>query len=287
MNTNTFDWLDTEAYPFAAQYLDLDGQRLHYIDEGQGEVWIFVHGTPSWSFDFRHSIKTLSQRYRCIALDHLGFGLSDKPKDGDYSVQAHSRRLERLIEHLGLTRFTLVLHDFGGVIGMDYALRNPDKIERLVLLNTWCWDCSEEPEYRKLRRILKSPLLPVLYRWFNFSARFLVPASFGDKKKLSKAIHRHYLAPFANRHQREGTVAFARSLLHDQAWFETLWQQRERLASKPALLIWGMADSFILPKYLDKWLTAFPQAKVVKLNGVGHFPQEEAAEEVAQAMLDF
>lgn len=281
-----YDWLDKAAYPFQARYAHLNGQQMHYIDEGQGEVLLFVHGTPSWSFDYRHIIQAFKAHYRCIAMDHIGFGLSDKPADYDYSTQRHSQTLEAFIEAQQLTDITLVVHDFGGPIGLQVALRHPERIKRLVILNSWLWSSREDPAFIKLSKILRSPLLPFLYRYLNFSARFILPGAFG-KHKLPKHIRRQYTKPFANPRQREGTLAFAYSLLNDQDWFDTLWQQRAVLASKPCLLIWGMADPVVTPRNLDRFAEAFPEATITRLPDCGHFPQEECAQEVIAAMRSF
>ena len=168
LQNSHFQWIDEKEYPFSHRFLDINGQQLHYLDEGQGEVLLFVHGTPSWSFDFRYQIKALSEKYRCVALDHIGFGLSSKPEAYDYSTPNHARTLSKLIETLDLEDITLIIHDFGGVIGLDYAIKNPNNIKRMIALNTWLWDASNEPEYLKMLSILKSPLLPILYKWFNF-----------------------------------------------------------------------------------------------------------------------
>ena len=280
------NWLHTDEYPFAPHYFAVNGHRLHYVDEGRGDVLLFVHGTPSWSFDFRHLIKAFSTRYRCIAVDHIGFGLSDKPEHYEYSTQNHSRTLEAFIRHKELDNITLVVHDFGGPIGLNVALRLPEKFKRLVLLNTWLWDARNEPEFIRFSRVLKNPLLPFLYRRLNFSPRFLLPGSFGDRK-LSKRLLSQYTGPFASARERNGSLTFARSLLNDQAWFGQLWEQRAVLADKPMLLIWGMKDRFVTPKYLDTFAGAFPQATVHRLPTCGHFPQEEEPEAVIGYLQEF
>ena len=161
-------WLDQKEYPFNSNYFNVNGHQMHYIDEGQGETILFIHGTPSWSFDFRNVIKSLSKNYRCIAIDHVGFGLSDKPEFYDYSTQNHSWTLEKFVLELGLKNITLVLHDFGGPIGLDFAIRNSQLIKRITVLNSWLWSSEGDPKYLKLKRILKSPLLPFLYKYLNF-----------------------------------------------------------------------------------------------------------------------
>jgi len=281
-----FKWLDREEYPFVSRYYKVNGHNLHYIDEGSGEVIVFVHGTPSWSFDFRNVIKRLSKNYRCIAVDHIGFGLSDKPENYDYSTAAHSRTLERFCETMQLQNMTLVVHDFGGPIGLNIAIQHPGKIKRLVILNSWLWSSKNDPDFIKISRVLKSPLLPFLYRYLNFSPRFILPGSFGDRK-ISKLILKQYTLPFADRSQRNGALAFARSLLNDQDWFEELWNKRFTINSKPALFIWGMKDKVIKPHNLDKFISGFPNSSIHKLPGSGHFPQEEEPEQVSRFIFGF
>lgn len=282
----THHWLDTREYPFRSHYFPVNGHRLHYIDEGQGETILFVHGTPSWSFDYRNVIKTLRPHFRCVAIDHIGFGLSDKPEQYDYSTQNHSRTLEQFVLEKELEHVTLVVHDFGGPIGMNFAIRHPEKVKNLVVLNSWLWSCKEDPDFVKLSRVLKSPLLPFLYRYLNFSPGFLLPRSFGDHK-LSKHLRKQYTKPFADKTQRNGTLAFAQSLLNDQDWFEELWNQRQVIADKPALFIWGMKDPLVTPKYLDKFVAGFEHSAAIRLETSGHFPQEEQPEITAQAIHDF
>lgn len=244
---------------------------------------LFIHGTPSWSFDFRNVIKTLCPQFRCIAIDHIGFGLSDKPSDYDYSSQNHSRTLERVVIEKQLEQITLVVHDFGGPIGLHMAMVHPNLIKHIVVLNSWMWSSETDPDYIKLRRILKSPILPFLYLYLNFSPRFILPKSFGDHK-LSSTLLKQYTRPFQSRSQRQGALAFARSLLHDQSWFESLWEQRQILATKPLLLIWGMKDPVIKPKYLDKFVAGFANAQIHKIVTSGHFPQEKDPVHVAEGI---
>src|SRR5688572_3863851 len=129
------DWVDRAAYPFRSRYLEVaPGRRVHYVDEGQGDTLLFVHGTPTWSFEWRHVIRDLSRTHRCIAPDQLGFGLSDRPLDFDYSPEGHARVLRAFVERLGISDITLVVHDFGGPIALPLALEQPSRVRRLVLL---------------------------------------------------------------------------------------------------------------------------------------------------------
>lgn len=279
-------WLDQKEYPFNSNYFNVNGHQMHYIDEGQGETILFIHGTPSWSFDFRNVIKSLSKNYRCIAIDHVGFGLSDKPEFYDYSTQNHSWTLEKFVLELGLKNITLVLHDFGGPIGLDFAIRNSQLIKRITVLNSWLWSSEGDPKYLKLKRILKSPLLPFLYKYLNFSAKYILPSSFGDSK-LSTKMKAQFTRPFENRKQRNGTLAFAHSLLNDQEWFEQLWNKRPSISQIPILFVWGMKDPVLSNLCLEKFSEGFPNSKTVEIETAGHFPQEEQPQQVADAIRHF
>jgi pimeloyl-ACP methyl ester carboxylesterase len=279
-------WLDKSEYPFKSNYFEINGHKLHYIDEGQGEVLLFVHGTPSWSFDFRNVIQNLKTSHRCVAIDHVGFGLSDKPEHYDYSTINHSRTLEKFILEKQLQDITLVVHDFGGPIGLNFAIQHPERIKNLVILNSWLWSAKADPDYIKLSKILRSPLLPFLYRYLNFSPRFVLPQSFGDKKISSKTL-KNYTKPFVKASERNGALALAKSLLNDQDWFEELWNKRGAISTKPTLFIWGMKDPVIKPHYLEKFQSGFTNSTTIELETSGHFPQEEEADEAAKGIRKF
>jgi len=279
-------WLDKNEYPFKSKYLHVGDAQMHYIDEGSGHAILFVHGTPSWSFDFRKVIKSLSRHFRCIAMDHIGFGLSEKPKHHDYSIEQHCRTFEYFIEKLNLNDFTLVVHDFGGPIGFQYAIRHPSRIRSIVVLNSWLWKFSDDPLFKPLQKLANSPLLPLLYKYFNFSARVLLPRSFGREKPDSKTL-KHYTAPFSKPAERLGCLAFAKSLVDEQEWFDTLWKQRTTLQHKPFLFVWGMADKFTPPEFLQRFSDGFHHCEVIPLPYCGHFPQEEQPGKVSEAMHQF
>ena len=146
-------WLDRAAYPFTPHWADLPSGRMHYVDEGRGDTLLFVHGTPTWSFEFRHLIKALSRRYRCVAPDHLGFGLSDRPADAAYTPEAHALASQRSSRTSGSTGVTLVVHDYGGPIGLPLALAADTRVARLILLNTWMWPFDDDPEMVRKGRL--------------------------------------------------------------------------------------------------------------------------------------
>ncbi|WP_162618656.1 alpha/beta fold hydrolase [Pedobacter yulinensis] len=267
-------WLDKHEYPFTSRYFAQGAFRQHYIDEGAGQILLFVHGTPSWSFEFRNLISALHSNYRCVAPDHLGFGLSDKPGSFPYSTPRHSELLETFVSGLGLKNITLVVHDFGGPIGLSFAMRRPDLVQRIVVLNSWLWSSADEPGFKKLKKALSGPWVPFLYKYLNFPLRVLLPASFG-RRKLPHKIRRQYRKPYASVRDRVALLACARALLRDQDWFESLWQKRGVLAAKPVLILWGTRDPMIAPAYAERFSGGFPLAQLYYIENAGHFPHEE------------
>lgn len=273
-------WLDRIYYPFQHYTLQLEAGQMHYVDEGSGEVILFVHGTPTWSFVWRQQIKALSRNYRCVAPDHLGFGLSDKPAGFRYTPAAHADNLEALIKHLQLRNITLVVHDFGGPIGLRYALRHPENVKNLVILNSWMWSLEDEKQLNKISKFMSGGIGRFLYLQLGFSTRMLLPRGYYQGKHLTKDIKEHYLKPLATSSDRLGTWHFAKALHDANPYFASLWEQREKLKGIPKLILWGEKDALLPLHFLDKWQAAYPEAKVVRLKA-GHFLQEENGGEVA------
>jgi pimeloyl-ACP methyl ester carboxylesterase len=248
---------------------------------------VFVHGTPTWSFLYRHFITHLARQHRVIAVDHLGFGLSEKPATAPYAPSDHARRLVSLLDSLDLSGATLVVHDFGGPIGLSAALERPERIERLVLFNTWMWSVNDDPAIARGARVAGSWLGRLLYRHLNFPVKTLMPKVMGDRSVLTPEIHRHYAAPLATPDERMGAWACARALLEAGPWFERLWAQRERLRGMPMILLWGLKDPTFGPSYLERWRREFPEAHVYTFPSSGHFVPEEAAVEVRPILERF
>lgn len=282
----TPDWLDRTAYPFRSRTMELPEGRIHYVDEGQGPVLLMIHGTPTWSFLYRKLIGALAPNYRCIALDHLGFGLSDKPRDGQYRPKDHARRLREFIERLELRDINLMVHDFGGPIGLAYASEHPENVRALILANTWMWSMHGKRSAETVGRVMGGPLGRRLYTRLNFSPRFILRAAWGDKSSLTPAVHAHYLNPFPTPAARQAPWVLAREVLGSSDWYERLWERRDRIAGKPALILWGMKDPAFGAAELARWQEVFPDAQTVRLDHVGHFVPDEAPE-VANVIRDF
>ncbi len=282
-NGQSQKWLDTTLYPFNNKYIQLNAGKMHYIDEGNGEIILFVHGTPTWSFLYRDYIASLSKKYRCIAIDHIGFGLSEKPIDFDGKPESHSKNLTEFIKKNELQNITLVVHDFGGPIGLGSAIENNERIKRVVLFNSWLWETKDNSSAQKVDKILHSRLGEFMYLRMNFSPKVLLKKGVYDKNKLTKNAHQHYIKPFPNKVSRLSLLNIGKSLVGSSNWYQKQWKQLDKLESKPWLILWGTKDEFITTEYLEKWKNRLPNAQVKEFD-CGHFVQEEKTQETIQAI---
>lgn len=279
---------DPANFPFTPKRVDLgDGETLSVTDTGAGPVVVLAHGTPTWSYEWRHLLRALSARYRCIAPDHLGFGLSPRPLGADYSPEAHARRFSKLLEVLGVERYHLVVHDFGGPIALDGALAHPERVSSVTLFNTFAWPFSDDPTSRRRASLAGTSLFRWAYGALNLS--FVISRSaWGDPKTATKDTWPPYLSVFPDAASRRLVLwALAKSLLGSTAFFESLWARRQRLAATPMHVVWGLKDSAFPPSALAKLREAWPHASVHELATAGHWPHEEQPAVCAESVLQF
>ena len=280
-------WLDRTEFPFTSRTFEHPDGRMHYVDEGSGPVLLFVHGTPDWSFGFRHLIKAFRGTHRCIVLDHLGFGLSDKPMAADYRVAAHAQRLRHFIDHLGLRDITMVVTDFGGGIGLSHALDHPGNVKGIVLYNTWMWPLGDDPRFARPARMMRGWLGRLLYQRFGFSVNVMMPSGYADRGKLTPALHAQYKGPFPDAASRRPLHALVKELLDAGPFWSRQWEQVDRLRRIAVLIGWGLKDRFFPPDLLERWKQALPHAVIRTFPEAGHFVHEEAAKDLAGAIRAF
>jgi len=279
------DWVDRYHYPFEPKALIVDAGMMRYLDEGGGRPVVMVHGTPTWSFMYRHLVRGLCERYRCIVPDHLGYGLSDKPAGYAYKPSDQARNLDTLIETLGLKDVTLVVHDFGGPIGLSYAIEHPENVRQLVLFNTWMWSFRGDRRKEFAAKLFDTTLGRLLYERVGFSVNVLWRQAVKDRRRYTAAVHRQYARAVASPEARRATLCTARELLGSSDWYDSLWHRRDRIAGIPALLMWGMKDP-VFAEYLPRWRATLTRAEVVELD-CGHAPPEERAPEILPALRAF
>ena len=280
-------WLDRTEYPFESNYLDLEPGQLHYVDEGEGRPILFLHGNPTWSFLYRKVIEGLSEEFRCVAPDYFGFGLSDKPRHWSYRPEDHAQIVEQFVDELGLEDITLVVHDWGGPVGLSYAQNNPENVHSLVIANTWLWPVEQRLRYRAWSSLLGGPIGRYFGKRYNFYADRMIPMGFADRSRLTETIKRHYSKPLANPEDRTGTWTFARELTGSSVWLSRLWEMRAAIAGKPALLCWGMQDRAFGIDALRTWQGLYPDARTVEFQDAGHYVQEEKGPQFAAEIRRF
>lgn len=279
-------WLDRDEYPFESHFFQLPIGKMHYIDEGQGDPVVMVHGNPGWSFEYRKLIKGLSKANRCIVPDHIGFGLSDKPFDWDYLPKNHAGNFEKLLDSLNLSNITLVVNDWGGPIGLSYAIKHPERIKKIVILNTWLWSVGNDPHYQKFSNMMGGFLGRFMIKNFNFFGRAVVKKAMGNTKNLTKHIHKHYYKHLEKPKDRKGCYVFPKQIIASSSWLDSLWQQRTKINSLPTTIIWGMKDIAFREPELNYWISNWNNPKVIKLQECGHFPQEEEPKMVIEELKD-
>ncbi len=285
-------WLNFLEYPFRMNAFPCEGltpskrhtpeQWINYVDEGVGRPVVFVHGSMTWSFLFRKLIKGLSGHNRCVAIDHLGFGLSSKHARADYSPQAHAARFGRLMDHLNLDDVTLVIQDAGGPIGLSWAMNHPDRVRNIVMMNTFMWSLTENQAATRLANLVGNPINRFYYQALKASPAFILPALLADRHRMSKMIMTQYFGPFRHHKDRRAVYALIESYRKSTAWYEALWDKRAALASKRILLLWGMRDPMFGPEALAKWQGSFPHAETVEFAANGRFATDEAGPEVLE-----
>ena len=282
-------------YPFTSHYLDLNGLKYHYIDEGEGDPIVMVHGNPTWSFYYRELIKALSGHYRSIVPDHIGCGLSDKPEVTDYDYRLSSRidDLDNLLDTLTIDeKITLILHDWGGMIGMAYALRHPEKIRRLVVMNTTAFLPPSAKRIPMRLSIIRSfgPLAALAVLGFNL---FAVGALFmASEKGLSPEVKKGLTAPYNCWKNRIATLKFVQDIplaAKDPSYrlAKQVDDQLQTLSNLPMLICWGEHDFVFDHDYLAEWQRRFPQAEVHCFPDAGHYVLEDVPEKIIPLTQDF
>jgi pimeloyl-ACP methyl ester carboxylesterase len=274
-------------YPFQDHYLTLDGNKYHYIDEGEGHPVIMLHGNPTWSFFYRNVVNKLKTNFRCIVPDHIGCGMSDKPQDYNYTLENHINNVLELIKELKIDKFSLVVHDWGGAIGMGVATRLPEKVCAMTIMNTAAFKSLDIPFSISLCKI---PYFgEKMVRYFN---GFAWPATFmAVEKKLPTDIKDGYLAPYDNYKNRIATARFVKDIpLHK--WHPS-YPELERIENDlhkvtcPKLFIWGEKDFCFNMNFLKRWRDFYPNDKVITYKDAGHYVIEDEKENAINEIGSF
>lgn len=280
-----------ELYPFTPHYACTpDGFRQHFLDEGEGFPVVMLHGIPTWSFMYRDLIPAFTNRgRRAIVPDNIGCGLSEKPQNWNYCLANHVKNLEHLLdEELHLGKFDLVMHDWGGAIGMGYAVRHPEKVRRIVLMNTAAFQSNECPKFVWLVRA------PYLGAFLVRVCNLLVEGSLrlAPVRRLDSRIKAGYRFPYGNYHDRIATQRFAQDLPFSpshQTWdyLKDLEQALPQLSEREILLCWGEKDFCFNLNFLHRWQKIYPQARTATWPDASHYLLEDCPEKIIPLLCDF
>lgn len=281
-------------YPFQSRYMNIGGHQLHYLEEGKGDPVVMLHGNPSWSIYYRDLLQQLSLFHHCLVPDHIGMGFSDKPGDNTYTYTLSQRvsDLEMFLQGKGIDRnITLILHDWGGIIGMSFACRNPAAIKKIVLLNTAAFHLPKGKRLPLFIRATRTLVGEWCLRGFN---SFSLGATYLGVRRttMGRELRRAYTAPYNSWAARLAILRFVQDipLKKSDPSFHLVTEVQNNLhlfSKTPVLIAWGMKDKVFDVRFLNKWMEYLPHAQVHRFDDCGHYVLEDAREEIGRLVMDF
>lgn len=276
-----------KVYPFRSQFLQIENHGLHYVDEGKGQPILMLHGNPTWSFYYRNLIQMFSPKFRTIVPDHMGCGLSDKPQDYEYTLENHIQNAYKLIRFLDLKKIILIVHDWGGAIGLGLVTRYPELFDKIIILNTAAFPSENIP--KRINLLRQGKLGEFLTRKFNL---FAWPATFmTTEKPLPRAIKEGYLLPYNNWDNRIAVARFVQDIPMEKEHksYKTLREIEAKLRTLPhkKLILWGGKDFCFDRSFFEKWLEIYPDADAHWYADAGHYILEDALEDVGIKIWNF
>ncbi|MEK7431930.1 MAG: alpha/beta fold hydrolase [Cyanobacteriota bacterium] len=287
--------INKTIYPFEGKYLDLTDIKIHYLDEGNGDPVVMLHGNPTWSIYYRELVKSLKNDFRCIVPDHVGCGLSDKPTDEnyEYSLDQRINDVEMLLQYLKISKnITLVMHDWGAMIGMGYAARHPKSVKKLVIMNSFAFTIPEEKKLPMSMRFFRNTHIGSAFlRHFNiFTSMFSVGGT--TRTLMDNDVREAYQIPYDNQTNRIALQRFMEDMpiSGDEKSYDLakeIEQKLEKFNKLPSLICWGMKDNLFDESILSEWLKHLPNASVKKFDDCGHYILEDATNEVVNIIRQF
>jgi haloalkane dehalogenase len=277
--------LDPTEYPFTDRWLPYRDGYIHYLDEGQGPAVLLLHGNPTWSYLYRNVIKELSEEFRLIAPDYPGFGMSKAPNGYRFTPQEQSEAVHDLIRRLDLKDFILVVQDWGGPIGLNYAVRHRNNLRGIVVMNTWAWPAEILP--MKLFSLAMGgwPIGYWLQTRRNFFAKVIVPHGIYQAEKVTDSLRKAYTDPFPTPKSRIPTWIFPRQIRKARTWLVDIESKLSNLSDLPAQILWGTKDSAGFPlEQMAKWQNYLPMNETEILKDASHYVQEDRPDRVAASI---
>lgn len=277
------DWLPDTLFPYQSRFLDIDGSRIHYVDEGSGPVLLLLHGNPTWSFVYRDIIQGLKKHFRCIALDYPGFGLSRAAPDYTFLPADHARVVERFVLAMDLNDMTMMVQDWGGPIGLWVAGRHPERVRGLIIGNTFAWPVNGDPHFEHFSTLMGGPVGGFLIRHFNAFVNLLIPAGV-RRKKLPGEVMTAYRKPFPDKASRLPTRIFPREITRSHSFLTEVEAGLANLTERPVLILWPDRDIAFRAQERARFEVLFPRHQTIELRGAGHYIQEDAPAEIVDAV---
>lgn len=278
-------WVDHELFPFESRFIDIDGHHIHYVDVGSGPTLVFLHGNPTWSFDYSEVINSLRSEFRCVAVDYPGFGLSHAAVEYRYLPSEHAQVIDAFVDALGLSGVTLVAHDWGGPIGLAVVQKRPEAFRRLVLTNTWAWPVSD-PIVQIMSHVMGSPVGRLAIRQLNLFVNLMIPIGHRLNKPTAERMA-HYQKALDSPARREASAVFPREITSSRAFLADIEAGLTDIAALPTLIIWGDADFAFGNNELRRWERTFTHHRTVVVKGAGHFVPSDAPDQFAEAIRDW
>lgn len=276
-------WVSRELFPFESRFLEIDGHSVHYVDEGAGPTLLMLHGNPTWAFVYRDVIRRLRDQFRCIALDYPGFGLSDAGRGYRYQPEEHAAITAAFVERLDLSGVTLVMQDWGGPIGLSAAARSPRRFDGLIVGNTWAWPVNGDLHFELFSHLMGGLGGRELIRRFNLFVNVMIPAGH-RRRRPSAAEMMHYRLALATRERRHATAVLPRAITGSRSFLADVENGLREITHLPALIAWADADVAFRASERRQWEQRLPHHTTVILEGVGHYLQSDAPDELAGAI---
>lgn len=291
--------ISSDLYPFESHWMQIDGMNVHYLDEGpkDGPVIVLCHGNPSWSLLYVPIMRRLREKFRCIAVDYPGFGMSEKPpfEKYDHKPQSHSKILGEAVDRLVPGTFSIFVQDWGGPIGLNMAADRADRVEKVIIGNTWAWPPNLDTEAGQNMKAFSDRMGGDDMRERTLTKNSFVKMcmgqlTFGYKRnapELANQVKDAYMAPFETEASRIGTWVFPRSIFQEGEWLKQLEAKLAPILEKPVLLFWGEADPVFPEPVRKAWEKKLKNYRLVLLPEANHFFQQDEPEKITEEMLAF
>lgn len=279
-------WVDNSLFPFESRFVDIDGNTVHYIDEGSGPTLLMLHGNPTWSFLWRDAIDALRHDFRCIAIDYPGLGLSTPHAGYRYLPEEHADVVTGFVDALGLQEVTLVGQDWGGPIGLAAAQRRPGVFDRLVLVNTWAWPVNGDLHFEAFSRIVGGLPMRFLVRQFNLLVNAFIPTGH-RRRRPTDAEMAHYRNALDTPERRQASAVLPGRILASREFFAEVEAGLAGIAHLPTLIVWGDADIAFRARERERLESTFTDHRTVIVEGAGTYVESDAPEEFVAAIRDW